>query len=943
MTTQPSSSWLFSVWAGLRALFRKRISPQAQQIRFLDQHELDWSLYTAKYQIRKNPARDYVTHWRKRELVIPGLFDSNFYLENHPDVKTNDVNPLYHFLRHGLNESRSAISTEPSEKPVLVVKKSSLTPEEELEYLEKNVDWVNYQTEKGPGAVRKTAKYFAKNWHKDLPTLPNFFDTKLYLDMYPDIAASKVNPLVHYLKHGRKEGRLAWVNLEDIADKGDQEFDPDKPNLLVLVHETAATGAPIVGLEVARRLGQRYNIITMAGREKSLEDEFLKAAFLRLRAPKKPTVGFIAKIFKQVHSKHPIHCAVASSVETHAMVIALAGMGIPTVALIHEYIDYTVPPNKMLHVMAQADMLVFPAESVRDAANRAFKEKAYPVNEHRPTNIRVFPQGQPTKKRLESDESIRKKLNLDNEAIILIGAGKIQPRKGVEWFFETCRTIFEQFKSLDDPRAERLHFVWLGDGYHKADLGISVWLDVFIRNAGIEDRCHFYGHVDCVATAMSEANLYLLTSRLDPFPNVAIDALDADCSIACFENATGIADFIQAHPGQRNVIAPYGNTHEMASRIVKQFDTLLLKDGQNQVLREKYLNFDLYLTQIEGTIDEALQVHADVDAAMEQCTNLADRFDPKFYANASNADAVRKNFLTALRHGIVSNKPWAGSGIQYYLHGKSTDVQGPDFIALVEGIAKSTSRFPLHSVDYSAINLKYTGKAAIHLHVFFNDLIEEFCIYFKSFHALDIDLFVTHIEPLTPEEVETLENAVSGTTEFHQVPNAGRNVLPYYRMLQRCKETGHDVLGHFHTKKSGDVGGEIGMTWRKYLLQNLAGSEPAVIQILNLFAKDDCGLVFAEDRHYMDESSNETYINQLLDLMDIQTDAPHYSYPLGTMFWSRVAAMEAVTNLDASTFLIPEPIPYDGSLLHAFERIVPLVSEAAGYQPHLIYTPNTYW
>lgn len=38
------------------------------------------------------------------------------------------------------------------------------------------------------------------------------FDTKWYLSQYPDVAASGLNPLVHYLRHGRDEGRFPRPN-----------------------------------------------------------------------------------------------------------------------------------------------------------------------------------------------------------------------------------------------------------------------------------------------------------------------------------------------------------------------------------------------------------------------------------------------------------------------------------------------------------------------------------------------------------------------------------------------------------------------------------------------------------------------------------------------------------------------------------------------------------
>jgi hypothetical protein len=50
----------------------------------------------------------------------------------------------------------------------------------------------------------------------------------------------------------------------------------------------------------------------------------------------------------------------------------------------------------------------------------------------------------------------------------------------------------------------------------------------------------------------SSADLFLLSSRLDPLPNVAIDELTMGLPVLCFEKTSGIADFmrcdISRHP-----------------------------------------------------------------------------------------------------------------------------------------------------------------------------------------------------------------------------------------------------------------------------------------------------------------------------------------------------------------------------------------------------------
>lgn len=50
-------------------------------------------------------------------------------------------------------------------------------------------------------------KHFVKHGWKEGRNPSERFDTNFYLSMYPDVAASGINPLVHYIKYGKKEGR----------------------------------------------------------------------------------------------------------------------------------------------------------------------------------------------------------------------------------------------------------------------------------------------------------------------------------------------------------------------------------------------------------------------------------------------------------------------------------------------------------------------------------------------------------------------------------------------------------------------------------------------------------------------------------------------------------------------------------------------------------------
>ena len=77
-------------------------------------------------------------------LKASGLFDEAWYLSAYPDVASAGIDPVKHYLSHGVAEGRN------------------------------------------PSPV---------------------FDTRAYLAAYPDIVAAGVNPLVHFVEFGRAEGR----------------------------------------------------------------------------------------------------------------------------------------------------------------------------------------------------------------------------------------------------------------------------------------------------------------------------------------------------------------------------------------------------------------------------------------------------------------------------------------------------------------------------------------------------------------------------------------------------------------------------------------------------------------------------------------------------------------------------------------------------------------
>ena len=66
-----------------------------------------------------------------------------------------------------------------------------------------------------------------------------------------------------------------------------------------------------------------------------------------------------------------------------------------------------------------------------------------------------------------------------------------------------------------------------------------------------------------------------------------------------------------------------------------------------------------------------------------------------------------------------------------------------------------------------------------------------------------------------------------------------------------------------------------------------------------------------------------------------------FNFPVGNMFWARTTALKPLFDLGLAWDDYPsEPVPYDGSLLHALERILPFVTENTGFRNAVTHVPG---
>ena len=221
-------------------------------------------------------------------------------------------------------------------------------------------------------------------------------------------------------------------------------------------------------------------------------------------------------------------------------------------------------------------------------------------------------------------------------------------------------------------------------------------------------------------------------------------------------------------------------------------------------------------------------------------------------------------------------------------------------------------------------------KIAVHLHVFYVDLLEDFLGAFKNFHFA-YDLFITTDNDTKKSEIEAILNQNAKNARIFVTGNIGRDVLPMLKLKEYLSE--YDYIGHFHTKKSKEADFWAGESWRNELIDMLI--KPAD-NILANFANDKLGLVIADiptffrynkivdawNEHLIAPEMNDLWqkmgMTKTIDFNNFHTFVMSY----GTFVWFKYDALKPLFELNLTDNDVPaEPLPQN-SILHAIERLL---------------------
>ena len=685
------------------------------------------------------------------------------------------------------------------------------------------------------------------------------FDPRYYGDRNPDVRDARMNYLFHYANFGRGEGRLPMS--ADLRTAGRVKFDPAKPSVILVVHETSRTGAPILGWNLAGRLSQKYNLFTVRLGDGELTEEYERLS-IEVYGP------FVGPRHCELDIEYSLRPLLEARTYRYAIVNSIAGRlvvepcvrrFVPTIMLVHEFASYMGPPMPLQNSIDWSTEVVYSAPVVARASESVHPNMAARRVRLIPQGITTLPPQTATPTNDITAAEIIAKLDFErkhHDAFVVLGCGFIHFRKGVDLFLSTAAAVQRRH-----PRRP-VHFLWLGGGFRpKEDMEYSVYLQEQIDRTDLNDHVTFSGLVADVEPAYRIADAFFLSSRLDPLPNAAMDAFVAGIPVFCFRESSGIADLMLSDTVSTYGVVDYLDVDAVASKIVEVADDDDLRQRLSRSMKElaaRYFDMDGYVKKLDAignaAFDRLQQRRADAKVLADDLSFDADMFmGPTTLVETREATIVRYlalaaargwNSLPATDHYFRRPAPGFNPRIYAASHPKCVDLYVDPLADFIRH-GKPPGPWQLQVLspeDERAVPLEATKlRVALHMHLFYPELCGDFLQHLAS-NMVPCDLFFTTDHRSKMESIErSLAGYSRGTVDIRIVPNRGRDIGAFLTAFSDTVDQ-YDVIGHLHAKRSKWKDGKPaedtwGESWREFLWQNMVGGlYPMLDRIIDAFA-----------------------------------------------------------------------------------------------------------
>jgi glycosyltransferase involved in cell wall biosynthesis len=303
--------------------------------------------------------------------------------------------------------------------------------------------------------------------------------------------------------------------------------------LAIISHDAHRHGAQLLALRLARTFVERMGIAThlLLGGGGALAGDFIATA------PTERVGGFDDAAAWQAAARRLRHAGIGT-VLCNTLVSAqaiphLCAAGLRAIVLVHELpgiiSEYGLLDAALL-AAREAEALVFPATIVRER----FQELVGPIS----ARAVIRPQGvwhdtAQQDSRPSTRAAMRARLAVPDRHALVLGAGFGDRRKGLDLWPDIIRATLDRHLETT--------FVWAG----AVDPRVRTQIEAKAARLGIAGRLRLPGSFESMHALYTAADLFVLSSREDPFPSVVLEAMAHRLPVTAFDGSGGIVDLVR--------------------------------------------------------------------------------------------------------------------------------------------------------------------------------------------------------------------------------------------------------------------------------------------------------------------------------------------------------------------------------------------------------------
>lgn len=204
----------------------------------------------------------------------------------------------------------------------------------------------------------------------------------------------------------------------------------------------------------------------------------------------------------------------------------------------------------------------------------------------------------------ERDRDLRRELQLPEDALLVIAAGRITEDKGFDILLEAAARVVASHPSA--------HFLIAGNNESR---DYQTLLERRRAELGLDQRVHFLGQRSDLPRVLAQSDVFLLTSRREGHPYVLLEAMACECA-AVASRCGGVDETVVE--GETGYVVEIGDVDATADRVSRLLADANLRQAQGQAGRRRvasHFNARQTAESLFAKYDELLSAPAPVPGA----------------------------------------------------------------------------------------------------------------------------------------------------------------------------------------------------------------------------------------------------------------------------------------------------------------------------------------